>query len=130
MFAMGGCTQKPPPRTGAAAPVSAPPNTPPSATAPAAAPVSPALPEGGGQWTKPGLGNEEYRADLESCFRYAQAQIAHDERIESDSGAAFDSSPRGLGVARLKSGMTAFERKNRRTDLYHECMRAKGYVER
>ena len=143
MFAAGACAKKPVPRAGAAAPISAPPSTPPSAPASAAprapasapsgtAPVSsvPAAPESGGQWVKPGLSKAEYRADLESCFRYAQAQIAHDERIETDTGAAFDAAPSGLGVTRLRSGMTAFERKNRRTTLYHECMRAKGYVER
>lgn len=87
------------------------------------------VPRGTPQWTKPDGSSVEYRADLESCFDFAQARIAHDERIEAETRAAFDSAPGGFGVSELSSRMNAFERKNRRGSLYRECMRDKGYVE-
>ncbi len=82
---------------------------------------------GGPQWSKPGASSAEYRADLEACYEFAQARIAHDQRIETDSSAAFDTFPSGLGVSELSGQMNEFERKNRRSSLYRECMRAKGY---
>ena len=87
------------------------------------------VPQGRPQWVKPDATNAQYRADLESCFDFAQARIAHDERIETDTRAAFDSAPSGFGVSELSGRMSAFERKNRRSSLYCECMRDKGYVE-
>jgi glucose/arabinose dehydrogenase len=122
LIATAACAQRPAPRTSAPAPA-------PSASAPAAAPAPAAEPvQGSQQWTKPGTSNAEYRSDLESCYAYAQAQVDHDQRIEADTGAAFDSAPSGMGVSDLQGRMSAFEQKNRRVSLYHECMRSKGYT--
>lgn len=82
----------------------------------------------GTQWVKPGVSEERYRADVDSCLSYAQAQIDHDERIERDSAAAFDTFPSGLGTTELRSGMSRFERTNRRGSLFNDCMVAKGYA--
>ncbi len=79
------------------------------------------------EWGKPGESNAQYRADLEACFDFARAQIAHDERMETETNAAFEVFPSGTGVTQLSAQMNSFERGNRRSSLYNECMRAKGY---
>jgi len=98
--------------------------SPPASRAPTAG-----SPPASDQWAVPDTNDTQYRADLESCYDFAQARIAEDERTEIDSSAAFDASPSGLGVTELSGRMSEFERKNRRSSLYGECMRAKGYVE-
>ncbi|MFQ5773523.1 MAG: hypothetical protein ACE5GS_03300 [Kiloniellaceae bacterium] len=84
----------------------------------------------GSEWVKPGVTSARYRADVESCYSYAQAQIAHDVRIESDSSAAFETFPSGLGITELRGRMREFERTNRRPILFTNCMVAKGYSRR
>jgi len=74
-----------------------------------------------------GAASTQYRADLESCYSFAQARIAHDQRIESDSSAAFDAYPSGIGVTELSGRMSEFASRNRRSILSSDCMRAKGY---
>ena len=118
---------------GDAALTAPPASTPGTAPAPAAAPVPDGgvvvlTGPGGSQWVKPGVDEARYRADVDGCVGYAQAQIAHDERIERDSAAAFDTFPSGLGTTELRSGMRRFERGNRRGSLFNECMIAKGYT--
>ncbi len=122
-FALTACAQAYRPSAAQPAPVAAPPTV----RAAPSAPSSGVSTLENSQWGKPGATNAQYRADLESCYNFAQAQIAHDERIESDTGAAFDAFPSGIGVAELKGRMSQFERGNRRASLYGECMRAKGY---
>lgn len=109
------------------------------AVAAPAAPGAPAGPEAEGiefrgpegtQWVKPGVTSESYRADIDDCYSYAQAQVAHDVRIESDSRAAFETSPSGLGLTELRGRMDQFERGNRRSILFSNCMVAKGYSRR
>lgn len=100
---------------------------PPGAEAPEPQPGIILREPGGTQWVKPGVTDERYRADLEDCYRYAQAQVAHDARIESDSGAAFESFPSGLGWTELRGRMSEFERNQRRSILFSNCMVAKGY---
>ncbi len=101
--------------------------------APPPAGVAPSVPTGAvlvpdnAQRGQSGAASARYRADLESCYSFAQARIAHDERIESDSGAAFDAYPSGIGVAELTGRMSRFARDNRRSFLSSDCMRAKGY---
>jgi hypothetical protein len=84
----------------------------------------------GSVWIKPGATTERYRADVDSCYAYAQAQIAHDARIESDSGAAFPDANDGFGLSALRGRMSNFERANRRPVLFSKCMEAKGYIRR
>lgn len=123
-WALAACT--PAPRT------EAPPPEPVAEAAPA-----PAAPEGEGielrapegtEWVKPGVTSERYRADVDDCYSYAQAQIARDVRIESDSRAAFEGSPSGLGLNELRGRMSDFERRKRRLSLFNNCMVAKGYT--
>ncbi len=75
----------------------------------------------------PDTDSAQYRADLESCFSFARARIARDERMESDSSAAFDAYPQGLGMGEIRGRMNTFANRNRRSKLYSDCMSAKGY---
>ncbi|MFQ6017906.1 MAG: hypothetical protein ACE5KF_06890 [Kiloniellaceae bacterium] len=101
-----------------------------SSGAPEAAGDAPILLKGpdGAVWVKPGTGVGRYRADIEACDTYARAQIDHDVRIESDMGAAFDSSDAGFGLTALRHRMRSFERTRRRPALFSDCMNAKGYT--
>ena len=76
---------------------------------------------------RPSTTSEHYREDADSCYAYAQAQIDHDVRIESDVSAAFQSEAGGLGLARLRGRMNNFERSRRKPSLFNSCMVAKGY---
>ncbi len=77
-----------------------------------------------GSWQTDG----RYRADVESCYTYAQARIDHDARIEDDVNAAFQTSARGFGLRELRGRMNNFERTQRRPVLFTNCMAAKGYA--
>lgn len=88
----------------------------------------PAPDRASGRWAKPGVSTAAYQADVEACFTYAQAQIAHDRRIEQDSAAAFETFPEGTNLPQLRDRMNEFERGNRRIDLFDECMESKGYA--
>jgi hypothetical protein len=78
-------------------------------------------------WIRSGASDARYRADVDSCYAYAQAQVAHDVRIESDVSAAFQSETGGLGLAELRGRMNNFERTRRVPSLFNSCMVAKGY---
>lgn len=115
---------------------------PPAPGVSAAAPIAPAQPQaapaqgaGGGalsgpaetQRIGPDTTSPAYRADVDSCYGFARARVAHDRRMERDSTAAFDAFPTGLGLNQLRGSMNEFERKNDRASLFSDCMAAKGY---
>ncbi len=79
---------------------------------------------------RPSTTSEHYRKDSDSCYAYARGQVAHDARIESDVGAAFQSEAGGLGLAALRGRMSNFERTRRVPSLFRSCMAAKGYGRR
>ena len=81
----------------------------------------------GNVWVQPEKTNERYRADVESCYSYAQAQIDHDVRIENDINSAFQGTSAGFGLTELRGRMNNFERRRRRPALFSNCMMAKGY---
>lgn len=78
-------------------------------------------------WTKPGTSEEQHRADIESCYRYAFAQVDHDLKIDSDVAAARDDGDKGLGFTLLTQRMNLYDLKRRRTELINDCMEGKGY---
>ena len=82
----------------------------------------------GNVWVRSDTADERYRADVESCYSYAQARVDHDARIESDVNAAFQTSARGFGLRELRGRMSNFERTQRRPVLFSDCMVAKGYA--
>jgi hypothetical protein len=79
-------------------------------------------------WIKSDAQSDRGRDDVESCYTYAQAQIDHDVRIDSDRGAAFESSNSGLGLTGLRGRMRNFEQRRRRPSLFNDCMVSKGYT--
>lgn len=99
-----------------------------SPSAPADLETVPAPEPDVGRWGKPGVSSAAYQADVDTCFAYAQAQIAHDRRIERDSTAAFETFPDGTNLPQLRDRMNEFERGNRRIDLFDDCMESKGYA--
>ncbi len=78
-------------------------------------------------WIGSGAVDARYQSDVDSCYAYARGQVAHDARIESDAGAAFQSEAGGLGLAALRGRMNNFERTRRVPSLFSSCMVAKGY---
>ncbi len=78
-------------------------------------------------WIGSGAVDSRYQSDVDSCYAYARGQVAHDARIESDLGAAFQSEAGGLGLAALRGRMNNFERTRRVPSLFSSCMVAKGY---
>ncbi len=78
-------------------------------------------------WIRSGAVDARYQSDVDSCYAYARGQVAHDARIESDVGAAFQSEAGGLGLAALRGRMNNFERTRRVPSLFRSCMVAKGY---
>ncbi len=78
-------------------------------------------------WIQSSAVDPGYQGDVESCYAYARGQVAHDARIESDVGAAFQSEASGLGLAALRGRMNNFERTRRVPSLFNSCMASKGY---
>ena len=78
-------------------------------------------------WIRSSAVDSRYQSDVDSCYAYARGQVAHDARIESDRGAAFQSEAGGLGLAALRGRMNNFERNRRVPSLFSNCMVAKGY---
>ncbi len=78
-------------------------------------------------WIRSSAVDPRYQSDVDSCYAYARGQVAHDARIESDVGAAFQSEAGGLGLAALRGRMNNFERTRRVPSLFSSCMVAKGY---
>lgn len=83
---------------------------------------------GGAIWLKSGTANERYRSDADDCYGYAQAQIDHDARIESDADAAFGDRARNTASVALQQQMSQFGRDKRLPRLFGQCMKAKGYT--
>ncbi len=81
-------------------------------------------------WIRSGAVDARYQSDVDSCYAYARGQVAHDARIESDVGAAFQSEAGGLGLAALRGRMNNFERTRRVPSLCSSCMAAKGSISR
>ena len=80
-------------------------------------------------WAKQGVSQEQHRADIESCYRYAFAQVDHDLKIDSDVAAARVDDDRGLGFTMLTEKLNLYDLKRRRTELINDCMEDKGYFQ-
>ena len=78
-------------------------------------------------WIRSSAVDSRYQSDVDSCYAYARGQVAHDARIESDRGAAFQSEAGGLGLAALRGRMNNFERTRRVPPPFRSCMAAKGH---
>jgi hypothetical protein len=69
-----------------------------------------------------------YQAAVDACYRFAQARIAHDVRMESDAAASLDQYSEGLGLSELRGRMRDYEQSGRRRELFERCMRERGYT--
>lgn len=70
----------------------------------------------------------KYQAAVDACYRFAQARIAHDVRMESDAAASLDQYSQGLGLSELRGRMQNYEQTGRRRELFERCMRERGYT--
>ncbi|RMD64575.1 MAG: hypothetical protein D6826_02090 [Alphaproteobacteria bacterium] len=144
LWLLAACTSASAPKTTIAPPEDA---NQPDAGRPATAAPSPAAPAsqggqgaetggiivrtpGGAVWIEPETGNTARQADIDACYHYAHAQITRDRRMETDSSAAFDAFPSGLGLGALRQRMSAYEQGNRQASLFEACMESKGYAQR
>lgn len=100
-----------------------------AAVAPEPASPEPEIPADSAGWVKADGSNEENRADIESCYRYAFSQVDHDFLIDGDVAAARPGdSDNGLGFTSLNRRLNLYDQRNRRTELINRCMRGKGYT--
>lgn len=109
------------------------PSKPPSAdTAPpdlstVGAPV-PAPKAASGDWRKSGVSREQRAADREACYRFAQAQVDNDIRIDDDISAARDDvSSYQDRFADLTRRVDGHYYSRQRSTRFEACMRSKGY---
>lgn len=110
----------------------------PAAKAPAAGAPATATESGEGDpsavaeaegWQKTGVSEEEGLADSDACYRYANAQVANDVRIDRDIDAA-----RGVQNSlfeqngNLDRRVDAYYYNNERVARFESCMRSRGYT--
>ena len=85
--------------------------------------------EGGEGWYKTGASEAQVLADSDSCYSYANAQVAKDIRIDQDINAA-----RGVRNSffeqsgSLDRRVDAFYYDNARVRRFEGCMRSRGYI--
>ena len=79
-------------------------------------------------WRKTGITEEEGLSDSDACYRYANAQVSKDIRIDGDIDAArgvsnslFERSPS------LDRRVDAYYYNNQRVARFESCMRSRGY---
>lgn len=77
-------------------------------------------------WTKPGVGEDEARADLESCERQAHAATKADRGIDQDI-AATQGGASGAYDPGLTTNMSGYQTQERYHAWVNECMLGFGY---
>lgn len=79
-------------------------------------------------WQKSGVSEEQSLTDSDACYRYANAQVAKDIRIDRDIDAA-----RGVRNSlfeqngNLDRRVDAYYYNNERVARFESCMRSRGY---
>lgn len=71
---------------------------------------------------------EAYRADVEDCYRYAEAQTRRDSQITDDRNAGIDTLTSESRYSGLRQRVDEFDLRNRRASLMSSCMESKGYA--
>ena len=88
-------------------------------------------PDASGPWVKPDTSREDVKGDLKDCWTVARAQVARDQRIDDDIGAASaDTAGGSQGTRELQQAMTEFGYKRRKQAIVVECMKEKRYTRR
>jgi hypothetical protein len=85
------------------------------------------IPEAGG-WTNPSIPLSQHQTDIDSCFRYASAQIDRDTLIDYDRQQVRDVDNQVQGMAALSRRVDYYTAKRRRGSLFDSCMTSKGYT--
>ena len=83
----------------------------------------------GTTWTVTSPKNEEdYRADVDDCYRYAVGQTRRDAQITDDRNAGIDTLTSESRYSGLRKRVDEFDLRNRRSSLMSSCMESKGYA--
>ena len=82
----------------------------------------------GGLWRKANANEAGYRDDISQCYKYANAQMRHDEMIITDQNAAFDGLTASPAFGRIQSKVQNYDLNKQRKRLIGSCMKSKGYL--
>lgn len=82
---------------------------------------------GSGVTAPAGVSDSQRQADVEDCYNYARSQVAHDVQIQDDRAGIFTESSRSETLYYQMQKMTDYENEQHLDELYHSCMRSKGY---
>lgn len=95
----------------------------------AAEPTAIIIPEGSG-WTHPEIPLTKQQEDIETCFRFATAQIARESQIDDDryEGTSDRDAVNLYGETTLTRRVDYYSERRRRGALFDTCMQSKGYV--
>lgn len=87
------------------------------------------LPERSG-WTHPEVPLTKQQEDIETCFRFASAQINRESRIDQDryEGDTDRDFVNLYGETTLTQRVDYYSERRRRGGLFDACMQSKGYI--
>lgn len=87
------------------------------------------IPERSG-WTHPEVPLTKQQADIETCFRFAAAQVDREAQIDDDryEGSSDRDAVNLYGVTTLTRRVDYYSQRRRRGALFDTCMQSKGYV--
>jgi len=78
-------------------------------------------------WRKEDVDGVSYRDDISQCYKYAAAQMRHDEMILTDQNAAFDNLATSSAYSQVQSQVQNYDLNKQRKRLIGSCMKSKGY---
>ncbi len=95
----------------------------------AAGPTAITIPERSG-WTHPEVPLTKQQAEIETCFRFASAQVDREALIDEDryEGSSDRDAVNLYGVTTLTRRVDYYSERRRRGALFDTCMQSKGYV--
>ncbi len=79
-------------------------------------------------WRKENVNEASYRDDISQCYKYAAAQMRHDEMILTDQNAAFDNLATNSAFSQVQSQVQNYDLTKQRKRLIGSCMKSKGYL--
>ena len=79
-------------------------------------------------WRKKSIKEASYRDDIAQCYKYASAQMRHDEMILTDQNAAFDNLATNSAYSQVQTQVQNYDLTKQRKRLIGSCMKSKGYL--
>lgn len=79
-------------------------------------------------WRKENVDEASYHDDISQCYKYASAQMRHDEMILTDQNAAFDNLATNSAFSQVQSQVQNYDLTKQRKRLVSSCMKSKGYL--